>query len=57
VVEWAKVHLFPPEMWLFEFSTNYCPNNKLMIKANYLFEVDLEVAQDLERRWLNLRQR
>jgi hypothetical protein len=43
------------ERALFAFSTNYFPNNKLLIRANYLFEVDLEVAQDLERRWLNLR--
>jgi hypothetical protein len=45
------------ERALFAFSTNYFSNNKLIIKANYLFEVDLEVAQDLERRWLNLIQR
>jgi hypothetical protein len=57
VVEWAKVHLFPPEMWLFDFSTNYFPNNNLRIKTNYSSDVDLDIAQNLERQWINLKQR
>lgn len=45
------------ERALFAFSNNYFPNNKLIIKANYSSDVDLDIAQDLERQWINLRQR
>ena len=43
------------ERALFAFSTNYFPNNKLRIKANYSSDVDLDIAQDLERQWISLR--
>lgn len=45
------------ERALFAFSTNYFPNNNLRIKANYSSDLDLDIAQDLERQWISLRQR
>jgi hypothetical protein len=45
------------ERALFAFSTNYFPNNNLRIKTNYSSDVDLDIAQNLERQWINLKQR
>jgi hypothetical protein len=45
------------ERALFAFSTNYFPSNNLRIKTNYSSDVDLDIAQNLERQWINLKQR
>ena len=45
------------ERAFFAFSTNYFPNNNLRIKTNYSSDIDLYIAKNLERQWINLKQR